>query len=181
MSGAMFDQAYMANQVKAHAKMAAMFELHAQKSQDMDVRAFAARNLPIVQEHLRMARQLAGLGAGGTGAGRTSLDSTRPQLNGDDGNLINAALQTPAGPDSGANGDNGGVNGRRNGARPGPGSVGGDVPEVDPRDASGAGAGSGSTGRSGLGRGRLNQGSRQTPGGTRNGSGNGTTQGGNRN
>ena len=72
LNGQMFDEGYIGNQVKAHSKMLAMFELHARTARDSQVRSFAARSLPVVQAHLQMARQLAGLGAdpGGRGRGR---------------------------------------------------------------------------------------------------------------
>jgi transcription initiation factor TFIID subunit TAF12 len=69
MSGPMFDEGYIGNQVKAHSKMLAMFELHARTARDSGVRSFAARSVPIVQAHLQMARQLAGLSAEPGGRG----------------------------------------------------------------------------------------------------------------
>lgn len=69
LNGPMFDQAYMGDQVKMHSHMVAAFETHARTSQDPDVRAYAERSLPVLREHLRMAREIVGLGPG-EGSGR---------------------------------------------------------------------------------------------------------------
>ncbi len=55
LSGADFDKAYMDHMVKDHKKDVKEFERAAKDAKDTDVQAFAAKTLPILQEHLRMA------------------------------------------------------------------------------------------------------------------------------
>jgi putative membrane protein len=58
LSGPAFDEAYMAEMVKGHQAAAALFAREAQQGQDADVRAFAMKALPRVQEHQRLAGDL---------------------------------------------------------------------------------------------------------------------------
>jgi putative membrane protein len=55
LSGAAFDREYMDNMVKDHQKDVKEFEKQASKAKDPDVKAFAAKTLPTLQEHLRLA------------------------------------------------------------------------------------------------------------------------------
>jgi putative membrane protein len=57
---AAFDKAYLRMQVDAHEQAVKLFQAEAQAGQDLDVKQFAARTLPMVQHHLQSARQLAG-------------------------------------------------------------------------------------------------------------------------
>jgi putative membrane protein len=61
LSGRAFDEAYLGGQVQDHAKMAAMLEAKPRMTQDTGIRDWAAKALPVVKEHLQMARRLAGL------------------------------------------------------------------------------------------------------------------------
>jgi putative membrane protein len=58
LSGAAFDQAYMIEMVKDHQQDIALFTREAQGGQDADVRAWAMKTLPTIQEHLRLATDL---------------------------------------------------------------------------------------------------------------------------
>ena len=58
-SGAEFDRQYMAHMVKDHEKTVKDFEMQAKNGNDAALRAFAEQNLPIIREHLEMARTLA--------------------------------------------------------------------------------------------------------------------------
>lgn len=49
----------MQHMVADHEKAVQLFTRAAQESQDADIRAFAAKTLPTLQEHREMARQLA--------------------------------------------------------------------------------------------------------------------------
>lgn len=60
MSGADFDRSYMMMMVNDHQKAVAMFEKYAAEASDPDVRAFAKKMLPTLQDHLKMARELSG-------------------------------------------------------------------------------------------------------------------------
>jgi len=77
LSGDGFDKSYASHMVGDHVAAIAMFRREAQNGQDADVKAWAAKTLPTLQEHLRMARDMAtavgapvgGRRQGGAGAG----------------------------------------------------------------------------------------------------------------
>jgi putative membrane protein len=58
LSGAAFDRAYAKEMVKDHSKAVALFEREAERGADADLKAFAQKMLPRLQEHLSMARTL---------------------------------------------------------------------------------------------------------------------------
>jgi len=61
LSGAEFDRQYiMMAGHKDHQKMEKLFRDESMRGRDMDLKAFAAKTLPIVQQHLQMARDLHG-------------------------------------------------------------------------------------------------------------------------
>jgi putative membrane protein len=55
LTGAAFDKAYMAQMVKAHLQAVSLFQEEAKRGQDPDVKAWAAKRLPTLQEHLKQA------------------------------------------------------------------------------------------------------------------------------
>ena len=55
MSGPAFDQAYMAEMMRAHQQAAALFTRETREGQDAQVRGWAMQKLPSVQEHQRLA------------------------------------------------------------------------------------------------------------------------------
>ncbi|HEY9875546.1 MAG TPA: DUF4142 domain-containing protein [Candidatus Obscuribacterales bacterium] len=57
--GRRMDRTYIREMIKDHAMTVALFQREARQGRDPDVRAFATRNLPTVQQHLQMARQMA--------------------------------------------------------------------------------------------------------------------------
>jgi len=59
LSGSDFDKAYMSDMVKDHEADAREFENQANKGTEADIKAFAARTLPMIQRHLQMARDVA--------------------------------------------------------------------------------------------------------------------------
>lgn len=59
LSGAEFDRRYMDAMVKDHEKDVKEFRKMARNARDPDVRAFAAKTLPVIEGHLRMARDTA--------------------------------------------------------------------------------------------------------------------------
>ena len=69
LQGTNFDQAYMKAMVDDHTKAVREFEM-ATKSPDEDVKAFAAKTLPTLREHLQMAQDV--YKAAGTGMRSTS-------------------------------------------------------------------------------------------------------------
>jgi len=56
MSGAEFDRAYMQDMVSDHQKDVAEFRKEANSGSDAEVKAFAAKTLPILEEHLKLAQ-----------------------------------------------------------------------------------------------------------------------------
>jgi len=72
LSGAQFDRAYVKNSgVKDHEKTVKLFQDEVNKGRDPEVKAFAQKNLPIIQEHLRMARDMESGMTGAKGTNRT--------------------------------------------------------------------------------------------------------------
>ena len=55
MSGPAFDQAYMADMMRDHQRDLAAFTRESREGQDAEVRAWAAKTLPTIQEHQRLA------------------------------------------------------------------------------------------------------------------------------
>ncbi|MCA1818087.1 MAG: DUF4142 domain-containing protein [Acidobacteria bacterium] len=69
LSGAQFDAEYVRNSgVKDHAAMEKLMTKESGGGRDADAKAFAAKTLPAVQQHLQMARDLAAGMKGTTGA-----------------------------------------------------------------------------------------------------------------
>jgi putative membrane protein len=68
LSGAAFDRAYAKEMVKDHNKDVALFQREASRGADADLKAFAQKNLPTLQEHLSMARTLS------SGSGNGSMN-----------------------------------------------------------------------------------------------------------
>jgi putative membrane protein len=58
MSGGKFDQAYMRTMIQDHVKDVEKFQRAAKEAKDPEVKRFAEETLPILQEHLKMARQV---------------------------------------------------------------------------------------------------------------------------
>jgi putative membrane protein len=59
LSGAEFDKAYMQHMVGDHQKAVQLFQTGSAAS-DTDVKAFAGKNLPILQQHLQLATEVSG-------------------------------------------------------------------------------------------------------------------------
>lgn len=57
-SGADFDRAYSRMMVKDHDKAVDLFEKESERGADADLKAYAAKALPTIQQHLQMARAL---------------------------------------------------------------------------------------------------------------------------
>ena len=58
LNGAAFDKAYMSHMVKAHLQAVAQFQQQAKAGQDADVKAWAAKMLPMLQEHVKLASSI---------------------------------------------------------------------------------------------------------------------------
>jgi putative membrane protein len=59
LSGEQFDKAYMSDMVKDHTKDVADFQRESQSGKDPQVKEFASKTLPILQSHLKEAKQIA--------------------------------------------------------------------------------------------------------------------------
>lgn len=60
LNGTAFDKAYMQHMVDEHRKAVDLFTNGSTASQDTDLKAWAARTLPALQEHLQLAQTVAG-------------------------------------------------------------------------------------------------------------------------
>jgi putative membrane protein len=75
-SGADFDKQYMADMVKEHEKDLRFFREEAQNAKDPELKTFAQKTAQKINEHLNMARQIAGqVGAEG---GKTGMNEHQP-------------------------------------------------------------------------------------------------------
>jgi putative membrane protein len=70
MQGDEFDKAYSKDELEDHRKDVKQFQKEADKATDPDVKAFAAKQVPVLQEHLSMAEKLP------ANAGASSDDSS---------------------------------------------------------------------------------------------------------
>jgi putative membrane protein len=67
LSGDAFDKAYMSAMVKDHQTDLAGFQKEANSGADKDLRGYASRTLPILRQHLQLAKSIAAsVGAAGT-------------------------------------------------------------------------------------------------------------------
>jgi putative membrane protein len=57
LSGAEFDRAYMSHMVDDHRKDVADFKKEADSGRDADIKSFAAKTLPTLQEHMQLAQK----------------------------------------------------------------------------------------------------------------------------
>ena len=65
LSGAAFDREYTKMMVSDHRKDVSEFEKQSTRGTDADLKAFATKTLPTLQEHLQMAESLPGAKSGG--------------------------------------------------------------------------------------------------------------------
>jgi putative membrane protein len=78
LEGPSFDREYVRYQVMHHEKATAAFALQAKEGQDPELKAFAAKQLPILQGHLQQSRDLAAKQpAAGKPGGAAERPSTR--------------------------------------------------------------------------------------------------------
>lgn len=59
-SGEEFDRAYMRDMIEDHTDDVANYRREAEGGSDQEVKAFAGRTLPVLEEHLRLAREIMG-------------------------------------------------------------------------------------------------------------------------
>jgi putative membrane protein len=75
LSGAAFDKAYLKAMVRDHRKDVKEFQKESTDGMDSDVKAFAAKTLPVIQDHLRRAEELEKT-AGGGGSASSGASTT---------------------------------------------------------------------------------------------------------
>lgn len=68
LSGAEFDREYMKHMVADHEKTVSDFKKQAGSGKDPELKGFAAKTLPTLQEHLDMAQKLSDATKGANGA-----------------------------------------------------------------------------------------------------------------
>lgn len=110
-SGAEFDRMYIKEAgVKSHESMEKLFTKQSVQGKDADARAFAAKTLPTVVEHLRMARDMSGSMTGGNMSSNTSGN-----MNSNSNGNMNANRNTNMNQNGNTNGNtNGNANGNMN-------------------------------------------------------------------
>jgi putative membrane protein len=92
LSGADFDRAYLKEAgVSEHEKAVKLFEDQSQHGTDADTRAFAAKLLPGIQEHLSVARQL-------SGTATDSNTNSNSNVNSNANKNMNSNANTPPNP-----------------------------------------------------------------------------------
>jgi putative membrane protein len=82
LSGAAFDRAYIKEMVSDHEKDVAAFRKESESGQDAAVKAFAAKTLPTLDEHLKLVQaidQALGQGAVGTAGSSDAPHPTTPR------------------------------------------------------------------------------------------------------
>ena len=75
LSGAEFDRAYSKMMLKDHRHDVSDFEKVSTGADDADIKAFASKTLPTLQEHLQMAEALPGNTGAGGGGGNSNSNS----------------------------------------------------------------------------------------------------------
>jgi len=75
LSGAEFDRAYMKQMVKDHSDAVSLFQREASRGNDAELKAWAAKTLPALQDHLRMAREISAK-TGGSGDSASSKSNS---------------------------------------------------------------------------------------------------------
>jgi putative membrane protein len=78
LSGAQFDRAYMQDMLQDHRKDVNEFRKESQSGKDPDVKAWAAKTLSTLEEHLRLAQSTSGaVGTSGSTSGATTGSTGR--------------------------------------------------------------------------------------------------------
>lgn len=96
-AGAAFDRAYMQMMVKDHQKDVSEFQKEANSGSDNDIKGFAAKTLPILQDHLRMAQETqtavrtnAGSGSGNSSSSHSGSNNSTGSATSGNANSSNA-------------------------------------------------------------------------------------------
>jgi len=143
LSGAQFDRAYMQEMVNDHRKDVSDFEKESKSGKDPEVKAWAAKTLPTLQEHYQMA-QAASRGAVGTSGTKSSSasdsDRTLGGSRGTTGNSNRSGSSTDA--SGGSNTSTSGSGSSHSGSSSGSGNSGSSTSGGSSTGAGSTGAGS---------------------------------------
>lgn len=153
LSGAEFDRAYMQQMVQDHQKTVADFRRESQSGQDSEVKAWAAKQLPTLEQHLQMAQQ-ASRGAVGTSGTQSGSRGTTGATTG--GSSPTTPRTGPGNVDDSSGGSTTGgrtSGGTTPGAGSGTGGTGTGTGSGTGRPGSTPGSGAGGSGTSGTGSG----------------------------
>jgi putative membrane protein len=115
LSGAAFDRAYARDQITDHRHDISVYKNEAQNGQNPQIKQYAESTLPVLHEHLTLARQMNRAvengGANGSVQGGASVNGVHGTYNGGAGATggANGGANGTGGANGGANGTNGGV------------------------------------------------------------------------
>jgi putative membrane protein len=132
LSGAAFDRAYMQEMLNDHRKDVNEFRKESQSGKDPDVKAWAAKTLPTLEEHLQMA-QSASRGAVGTSGTKSGSEGDRTN-GGARGTTGGSAPRSGSG--SGSDASGGSTTPRSGGSSSGGSSTGGSSSPSGPSTSS---------------------------------------------
>jgi len=115
-SGAAFDRDYMKQMVNDHEKTLSLLQKQAEKGTDADLKAFAAKMVPIVQGHLTAARNLsATLGNSGGNSTAASTGNSGMNMNSTRNSNSNTRKSGNSNSNRKTNANGGNTNGNSNG------------------------------------------------------------------
>jgi putative membrane protein len=109
LSGAAFDRAYMQDMLQDHRKDVNEFRKESQSGKDPEVKAWAAKTLPTLEEHLRLAQSTSGaVGTSGSKSGASTGSTGSTGHTGDatgagSGGRTGSSSGTPGSAPSGTN------------------------------------------------------------------------------
>jgi putative membrane protein len=106
MSGDEFDRAYGKMMVTDHRKDVSEFEKQSTRGTDADLKAFASKTLPTLQEHLQMAETLPGANRGGGNMNSTGGGSRTTNMNSNTGGSRNSNRNTNSNRNKNGNSNN---------------------------------------------------------------------------
>lgn len=76
LSGVAFDRSYLRDMVTGHRKVAAEFRAESTNGKDAEIKAYASKMLPTIEEHLKEAESLSSKAVGTSGKVRTPAKRT---------------------------------------------------------------------------------------------------------
>jgi putative membrane protein len=121
LSGVAFDRAYMDEMLQDHKKDVSAFQKQSASGSDPEIKAWAAKTLPVLQEHLQLVERTHADVAGTTGTKRSSTgntESSSPPVGSDRGGSTSGKDSGGATP---SGGNRGGTTRPEDGAAPAPG------------------------------------------------------------